>query len=127
MAAQLATAQEREAQVRQDVEEAHRMFEDLSARSKLHGEEIARFQKERDELLQRNAVANEKAGEVLKELEMERELQREAESRAMALQQKVDEDVEVVRSLWAELGDAVSRRLSAENVSVKLEKEATHA
>ena len=85
MAAQLAAAQERETQARQDAEEAHGMFEDLAARSKLEGEEIARLQKERDELLQRNAAANEKAGEVLKELEMERELRREAESRATAL------------------------------------------
>jgi len=85
MAAQLAAAQEREAQAHQDAEEAHGMFEDLSARSKLVGEEIARLQKERDELLQRNAAANEKAGEVLKELEMERDLRRKAESRAMAL------------------------------------------
>ena len=103
------------------------MFEDLSARSKLDGEEIARLQKERDELLQRNAAANEKAGEVLKELDMERDLRWKAESRAMALQQKVDEDIEVVRSLRAELSDAVSRRLSAENVSVKLENEAAYA
>ena len=44
---------------------------------------------------------------------MERDLRQKAESRAMALQQKVDEDVEVVRSLRAELGDAVNRRLSA--------------
>ena len=58
---------------------------------------------------------------------MEWDLRQKAESRATALQQKVDEDVEVVRSLRAELGDAVSRRLSAENVSVKLEKEAAHA
>ena len=103
------------------------MFEDLAARSKLDGEEIARLQKERDELLQRNATVNEKAGEVLKELEMERELRREAESRATALQQKVDEDVAVVRSLRAELGDVVNRRLRAENVSTKLEKEAAYA
>ena len=46
MAAQLAAAQEREAQAHQDAEEAHGMFEDLSARSKLDGEEIARLQKE---------------------------------------------------------------------------------
>ena len=58
---------------------------------------------------------------------MEQELRWEAESRATTLQQKVDEDVEVVRSLRAELGDAVNRRLSAENVSVKLEKEAAYA
>ena len=103
------------------------MFEDLSARSKLDGEEITRLQKERDKLLQRNAVANEKASEVLKELEMERDLRRKAESRATALQRKVDEDVEVVRSLQAELGDTVNRRLRAENVSTKLEKEVAHA
>ena len=46
MVAQLAAAQEREAQAHQDVEEAHGMFEDLLARSKLDGEEIARLQKE---------------------------------------------------------------------------------
>ena len=81
MAAQLASTQEREAQARQDAEEAHGMFEDLSARSKLDGEEIVRLQKERDELLQRNAAANEKADEVLKELEMERDLRWKAKSR----------------------------------------------
>ena len=102
------------------------MFKDLSARSKLDGEEIVRLQKERDELLQRNAAANEKADEVLKELEMERDLRRKAERRATALQQKVDEDVEVVRSLRAELGDAVNPMLSAENASIKLEKEAAY-
>ena len=48
---QLAAAQQREAQARQDVEEAHEMFEDLSVRTKLDEEEIARLQKERDELL----------------------------------------------------------------------------
>ena len=103
------------------------MFEDLSVRSKLDGEEITRLKKERDELLERNATANEKAGEVLKELEMERDLRRKAESRATALQQKVDEDVEVVCSLRVELGDAVNRRLSAKNASIKLEKEAAYA
>ena len=57
---------------------------------------------------------------------MERDLRQKAESRATALQQKVDDDVEVVRSLRADLGDTVSRRLSAENVSVKLKKELAH-
>ena len=102
------------------------MFEDLSARSKLDGEEIARLKKERDELLQRNAAANEKASEVLKELEMERDLRRKAESRATALQRKVDEDVEVVRSLRAELDDAVKGKSSAENAATKLEKEVAY-
>ena len=77
MAAQLAAAQEREVQAREDAEEAHGMFEDLSARLKLDEEEIARLRKERDGLLQRKAAADEKAGEVLKELEMEWDAQTE--------------------------------------------------
>ena len=45
MGAQLAAAQQREAQARQDVEEAHGMFEDLSARVKLDEEEAAKIKK----------------------------------------------------------------------------------
>ena len=44
------------------------MFEDLSARMKLDEEEITRLQKERDELLQKNATASEQAAELLVEL-----------------------------------------------------------
>ena len=43
MGAQLAAAQQREAQARQDMKEAHGMFEDLSARTKLDEEEITRL------------------------------------------------------------------------------------
>ena len=57
---------------------------------------------------------------------MERDLWRKVESRATALQQKVDEDVEVVRSLRAELDDAVKGKSSAENAATKLEKEAAY-
>ena len=49
--AQLATAQQWEVEARQDAEEAHGMFEDLSARVKLDEEAATRIQKERDELL----------------------------------------------------------------------------
>ena len=45
MGAQLAAAQQREAQARQDTEEAHRMFEDLSVRVKLDEEEAAKIKK----------------------------------------------------------------------------------
>jgi len=99
MAAQLAAAQEWEAEARQDTEDIHGMFTDLSAKVKLEEEEAARILKERDELLEKNAQASKRAAEVLKELETERDLRRKAESRAVALQQKADEDVEVVRSL----------------------------
>ena len=43
---QLATTQQREVQARQDTEDAHGMFEDLSVRTKLDEEEIARLRKE---------------------------------------------------------------------------------
>ena len=82
---QLAAAQQREAQARQDAEEAHGMFEDLSARTKLDEEEITRLRKERDELLQKNATASEKAGELLAELQTERDLKLKAEERSATL------------------------------------------
>ena len=85
MGAQLAAAQQREAQARQDAEDAHGMFEDLSARTKLDEEEIARLQKERDELLQKNAAASEKAGEPLVELQTERDLKLKAKERSATL------------------------------------------
>ena len=57
------------------------MFEDLSARTKLDEEEITRLRKERDELLQKNATASEKASELLAELQTERDLKLKAEER----------------------------------------------
>ena len=45
------------------------MFEDLSARVKMDEEETARLRKERDELLQKDAMARERAVELLVELE----------------------------------------------------------
>ena len=79
MSAQLAIVQRREAEARRDVEEFHAMFEDLLARTKLDEEEIARLRKERDELLHKNAVASEKASELLSELQTERDLKLKAE------------------------------------------------
>ena len=61
------------------MEEAHEMFEDLSARTKLDEEEIARLQKERAELLQKNAAASKRAGELLVEQQTERDLKLKAE------------------------------------------------
>ena len=58
----------------------------MSTRVKLDEEAAARIQKERDELLQKDAEANERAIEVLAELEIEQDLRRKAEDRSMALQ-----------------------------------------
>ena len=66
------------------------MFEDLSARTKLDEEEIAELRKERDELLQKNATASEKAGELLAELQTERDLKLKAKERSTTLQEKVN-------------------------------------
>ena len=66
------------------------MFEDLSARTKLDEEEITRLRKERDELLQKNAAASEKASELLAELQIERDLKLKAEERSTTLQEKAN-------------------------------------
>ena len=72
------------------------MFEDLSARTKLDEEEIARLQKEQDELLQKNATASEKAGELLAELQTEWDLKLKAEERSATLQEKANQDAAVI-------------------------------
>ena len=84
MSAQLAVVQQWEAEARRDVEEFHGMFEDL-LRAKLDEEATARLRKERDELLQKNAAASERASELLAELQMERDLKLKAEERSATL------------------------------------------
>ena len=86
MGVQLAGAQQREAEAHRDTEEFHEMFEDLSARVKVDEEATARLRKEWDELLQKDATANERVGELLAGLEMERDLRLKAEERSAALQ-----------------------------------------
>ena len=51
VSAQLAAAQQREAEACRDMEEIHGMFQDLSARVQHDKEAVARVRKERDELL----------------------------------------------------------------------------
>ena len=51
MSAQLAAAQQREAEARQDAEEIHGMFQDLSARVQQDEEAATQIRKEWDELL----------------------------------------------------------------------------
>jgi len=68
------------------MEEIHGMFEDLLARVKVDEEDTAKLRKERDKLLQKDAVAREWAVELLAELEMERDLRLKAKERSAALQ-----------------------------------------
>ena len=56
--AQLAAAQQREAEARRDTEEIHGMFEDLLARVKLDKEAAASLRKERDKLLWNDVMAS---------------------------------------------------------------------
>ncbi|XP_066316817.1 uncharacterized protein [Miscanthus floridulus] len=78
------------------------MFEDLSAKVKLDGEEATRIRKERDKLLQKDTAASEQAIKLLAELETERDLKLKAEERSMVLQQIADWDTEVITQLWKE-------------------------
>ena len=83
---QLAVAQQWKAEACRDMKEFHGMFEDLSARVKVDEEATARLRKERDKLLQKNAAASERAGELLAELQTEQDLKLKAEERSAALQ-----------------------------------------
>ena len=78
------------------------MFADLSARVKLDEEAAARIQKEHDELLQKDAEVGQRAMEVLAELETEQDLRRKAKERSMALQQRANQDAEVISRLCGE-------------------------
>ena len=117
------------------------MFEDLSMRVKLHEEATARLQKEQDELLQKNATASERVGELLAELQMEWDLKLKAEERSATLQEKENQDAVVVnraiqehdearreaKARQADLGVEVARRLDAEEVSAGLRADLAEA
>ena len=72
------------------------MFEDLSVWVKQDKVVDARVQKEWDELLQKDAEAIQWAIDLLAELEMERDLKLEAKDRSVALQRRVDQDIEAI-------------------------------
>ena len=78
------------------------MFEDLSAWVKQDEEVAARVQKERDELLQKDADASQQAVELLAELETEQDLKLKAEDRSAALQRRADQDAEAIARLRRE-------------------------
>ena len=67
------------------MEEIHGMFEDLSTRVKLDEEAATRIRKERDELLQKDAEASQRAIELLDELETKQNLKLKAKDRSTAL------------------------------------------
>ena len=75
-------------------------------------EEIARLQKERDELLQKNAAASEKVGELLVELQTECDLKLKAEERSAMLQEKANQDAVVIDRMTRE-HDEVRREAKA--------------
>ena len=88
--------------MRQDADEFHGMFEDLSRRVKLDEEATVRLQKERDKLPQKDATASEWASKLLVELETEQDLKLKTEERSVALQQRVDRDAEAIARLHEE-------------------------
>ena len=64
----------REAESRQHMEDAMVMLQDLAMRAWLDAEEAGRVQKQRDELLQRDAEARQRIVDLLDEVGKEREL-----------------------------------------------------
>ena len=102
VSAQLAVAQQREAEACRDAEEVHGLFQDLSVRVQQDEEAAAKVRKEQDELLQKDADACQRAVDLLAKLERERDLKLEAKERSAALQQKANLDAEVVAWLSRE-------------------------
>ena len=78
------------------------MFEDLLVRVKLDEEAAARVRKEQDELLEKDTDASQWAIELLAELEMEQDLKLKAKDRSTALQQRANQDAEVIARLRRE-------------------------
>jgi len=78
------------------------MFQDLSVRMQQDKEAIARVRKEQDELLQKDAEASQRAIELLAKLEREQDLKLEAKDRSAVLQQRVNQDAEVIARLRRE-------------------------
>ena len=72
------------------------MFQDLSARVQQDEEAATRVRKEWDELLQKDAVASQRAVELLAELQMEQDLKLKAKDRSMVLQRRADQDAEAI-------------------------------
>ena len=101
------------------------MFEDLSARVKQDEEAAARIQKEWDKLLQKDAEASQRAIELLEELERERNLKLEAEERSATLQQRANQDAEVIARLRRERDELCQtmERLRSERGMVREERD----
>jgi len=102
VSAQLAAAQQREAEARQDAEEIHGMFQDLSARVQQDEEAATQIRKEQDKLLQKDVEASKWAVDLLAELEMERDLKLRAKERSTTLQQRVNLDAKLIARLRRE-------------------------
>ena len=97
------------------------MFEDLSARAKLDEEVTAKLRKEQDELLQKDAAASERAGELLAELQTEWDLKLKAEERSAMLQKKANQDAMVIDWLCRERD-----KLHQTEDRLRLERSTTH-
>ena len=75
----------REAEAYHDMEHTEKSFNKLSERARWDQEEVARVQKEQDELLQRDAETYQHIIDLLAEAKKEQDLRLEAEERFMAL------------------------------------------
>ena len=78
------------------MENAAGMLQDLAMRAWLDAEEAGRVQKQRDELLQRDAEARQQIIDLLAEAKKERDLRLVAEERSMALEQRAKLDAKMV-------------------------------
>ena len=101
------------------------MLQDLAARAWQDAEEATRVQKQRDELLQRDAEARQRIIDLLEEVGKERELKLQAEERSATLEQRAKLDAEAIAQLCGERDKQrqTSERLHLERSTVHGERD----
>ena len=87
------------AEARRHADEAERVFEALSARSRRDDKEATKVRKERDELLQKDIETHQRILNLLAEVEKERELKLGAEEKLVALEKRASLDATTVARL----------------------------
>ena len=95
------------AKAHRHADEAERVFEALLMRSRKDDKEAARFRKERDELLQKDAEIRQWILDLLGEVEKERDLKLGAKEKLVALEKRASQDATAVARLRKERDELI--------------------
>ena len=102
LAEEAANLRSRMVETHRDANEAEKVFEALSARSRKDNEEAARVRKEQDELLQKDTETHQRILDLLSEVEKERDMRLGAKEKLVTLEKRVSLDATAVARLHKE-------------------------